>query len=488
MNILIVVNNPDEWPLRVPDVQVVSARDYLLEPHYAEMDNAKVFNCCRSYRYQSLGYYVSLLAAARAHKPIPNISTIQDMKSQTVVRLMSDELEELLQRSLSEIRSPRFTLSIYFGKNVASRYDTLSGQLFKLFQAPFVRAEFVHGERWTLQSIGPIATRDIPDAHHGFVVEAATHYLAGRGPVRAPRQVERYDLAILFDPGAEDLASDAPAIQKFVKAAARIGIHSEILDKEDYARIAEFDALFIRETTSVNHHTFRFSRRAVAEGLVVMDDPESVLKCTNKVYLAELLNRKGVLSPRSLIVHRDNIEEIVPRLGLPCILKKPDGAFSQGVVKVDAPEDVVRVTQLMLEGSELVIAQEFLPTTFDWRIGVIDRRPLYACRYFMAPKHWQIIRRDLDRPVDYGRVETLPIELAPTQVVRNAVKAANLIGDGLYGVDLKQIGRRCYVIEVNDNPTLQSGIEDSILKDALYDRIMEVFLRRLEHRRQGLPS
>jgi glutathione synthase/RimK-type ligase-like ATP-grasp enzyme len=485
VNILIVVNNPDEWPLEVPEVQVVAARDYLLNPHYADLDNAKVFNCCRSYRYQSTGYYVSLLAAARGHKPIPNISTIQDMKSQTVVRLMSDELEELIQESLADIRSSRFTLSIYFGKNLASRYDPLSAQLFKLFQAPFVRAEFAHGERWALQSIGPIATRDIPDAHHDFAVQAAKLYLAGRGPSRAPRRVERYDLAILFDPKTADQASDAPAVQKFVKAAAKLGIHSEVIDKEDYARIAEFDALFIRETTNVNHHTFRFSRRAVAEGLVVIDDPESVLKCTNKVYLAELLDRKGILAPRTLIVHRDNLDEIAPRLGLPCILKEPDSAFSQGVVKVDTPEEVTRVTQEMLDGSDLVIAQEFLPTAFDWRIGVIDRRPLYACRYFMAPKHWQIIRRDLDRPVDYGRVETLPVELAPATVVRTAIRAANLIGDGLYGVDLKQIGRRCYVMEVNDNPTIQSGIEDSVLKDTLYDRIMEVFLRRLEHRRQG---
>jgi glutathione synthase/RimK-type ligase-like ATP-grasp enzyme len=486
VKILIVVNNPDEWPLEVPEVQVVAARDYLLRSHFAELDNAKVFNCCRSYRYQSTGYYVSLVAAARGHKPIPNISTIQDMKSQTVVRLMSDELDGLIQETLADIRSKRFTLSIYFGKNLASRYDALSAQLFKLFQAPFVRAEFARGERWILQSIGPIATRDIPDAHHDFAVQAARLYLAGRGPSRKPRRVERYDLAILFDPGAADQASDAPAIQKFVKAAARIGIHSEVIDKEDFARVAEFDALFIRETTSVNHHTFRFARRAVAEGLVVIDDPESVLKCTNKVYLAELLDRKGVLTPRTLIVHRDNLGEIVPQLGLPCILKEPDGAFSQGVVKVDTQEQFDRVTEGMLEGSDLVIAQEFLPTPFDWRIGIVDRRPLYACRYFMAHKHWQIIRRDLDRPVDYGRVDTLPVELAPATVVRTALKAANLIGDGLYGVDLKQIGRRCFVMEVNDNPTLQSGVEDSVLKDALYDRIMEVFLRRLEHRRQGL--
>ena len=29
-------------------------------------------------------------------------------------------------------------------------------------------------------------------------------------------------------------------------------------------------------------------------------------------------------------------------------------------------------------------AQEYLATDFDWRVGVLDRRPLFACKYFMA--------------------------------------------------------------------------------------------------------
>jgi len=488
MRVLIVVNNPQEWPLEVPGVEVVAARSYLIDPKYADIDRAKVFNFCRSYRYQSTGYYVSLLAAARGHKPIPDITTIQDMKSPTVVRLMSDELEELIQHSLAGIRSKRFTLSIYFGRNLASKHERLSASLFKLFQTPFVRAEFVRTDKWELQSIGPIAARDIPDEHHDFVVAAATEYLAGRGPSVRARVVERYDMAILFDPEATDLSSDAPAIEKFIRAAGNLGIHAEIIDKEDFARVAEFDALFLRETTSVNHHTYRFSRRAVAEGLVVVDDPESILKCTNKVYLAELLDQRHILTPRTLIVHRDNLETIVPQLGLPCILKQPDSAFSQGVLKADTPEEVAKAADEMLERSDLVIAQEFLPTPFDWRIGIFDRKPLYACQYFMAEKHWQIINRESDEASRYGRVKTMPVELAPSSVVRTALKAANLIGNGLYGVDLKQVGRKCYVIEVNDNPTIQSGVEDSVLKDTLYQRIMEGFLQRLERRRQGLPT
>jgi glutathione synthase/RimK-type ligase-like ATP-grasp enzyme len=103
----------------------------------------------------------------------------------------------------------------------------------------------------------------------------------------------------------------------------------------------------------------------------------------------------------------------------------------------------------------------------------------------MAKKHWQIIKRDSTGKKDYGKFETLPVGLAPKQVVSMALRAANLIGDGLYGVDIKQSDRKCYVIEVNENPNIDAGIEDAVLKDELYERIMEVFLKRIERRKEG---
>ena len=142
MSILIVVNDPREWPFEIPDVQVVDARSYLTKTEYSEMRSAKVINLCRSYRYQTTGYYVSLLAEARGHKPQPSVSTIQDIKSQAMMRLVSGELDELMQKSLSRIQSDKFTLSIYFGRNLAKRYDRLALQLFNMFQSPLLRAQF----------------------------------------------------------------------------------------------------------------------------------------------------------------------------------------------------------------------------------------------------------------------------------------------------------------------------------------------------------
>ena len=71
--ILFVVNNPDRWPINLPEVEVVAARSYLTDPAYFTLRNCKVYNLLRSYAYQSLGYYVSLLAEARGHKPMPRI-------------------------------------------------------------------------------------------------------------------------------------------------------------------------------------------------------------------------------------------------------------------------------------------------------------------------------------------------------------------------------------------------------------------------------
>jgi glutathione synthase/RimK-type ligase-like ATP-grasp enzyme len=147
-----------------------------------------------------------------------------------------------------------------------------------------------------------------------------------------------------------------------------------------------------------------------------------------------------------------------------------------------------RITGLLAR-SALVIAQEWLPTEFDWRVGILDRRVLFVARYCFPAGHWQVIKRDEQQhKLREGATQAIPVDQAPEEVVRIALKSANLIGDGFYGVDIKQIDSRCYVIEVNDNPNVDAGNEDSVLKDALYREVMRVFLKRIEARKRGHSS
>ena len=59
----------------------------------------------------------------------------------------------------------------------------------------------------------------------------------------------------------------------------------------------------------------------------------------------------------------------------------------------------------LLQKSDLVIIQEYIPTASDWRVGVLDRRALFVCKYFMAPDHWQVIKRDANGRGE-GQAET----------------------------------------------------------------------------------
>jgi glutathione synthase/RimK-type ligase-like ATP-grasp enzyme len=212
-----------------------------------------------------------------------------------------------------------------------------------------------------------------------------------------------------------------------------------------------------------------------------VDDPESVLKCGNKVYMQELLNRHRITTPRTVIVHRGNVDEVVATLGLPCVLKLPDSGFGLDVVKIESEDSLRREAERFFNQSELLIAQEWLPSEFDWRVGVYDRRPLFVAKYFMAPGHWKVRVEGREQPVE-GEHEAMSIGEAPEQVINTAVRAANLIGRGLYGADLKQVDGRVYLIEVNINPNIDAGVEDEVLGEALYREVLGVFARRIsEH-------
>lgn len=492
MQNLVVVNDPKDWSFSHEGVEVVPARKYLTHPAYTTLEKVRVINLCRSLGYQKIGYYVSLLADARGHKPMPSIETIQNLKDRAMVSIAGSDVQELIDESLAKVQNNDFVLSVYFGRNMAQRHERLAKALFRMFPSPFLQAGFARSEksgRWRLETLKPMAIDDIPRGHEGFAQEATTDFLQ-RAYVRPQKREQRpYDLAILVDPKQAEPPSDRRALRKFARAGEEVGFNVEFITQQDYGRIAEFDALFIRETTSVNHHTFRFACRAEALGLVVVDDPTSILRCSNKVFLAEMAEQQDILVPNTMIVHRGNVDDLVARLGLPCVLKQPDSSFSAGVRKVGTHEELAKHVEAMLDKSDLVIAQGFVPTEFDWRIGVLDGQPLYACRYYMADGHWQILKRDVGgKKEDVGRAETVPVEMAPTRVVKTAVKACNHIGKGLYGVDLKEVGGKVYMIEVNDNPNIDAGFEDQILGDELYLRVMRTFFARVTARHRGWGS
>jgi hypothetical protein len=121
-------------------------------------------------------------------------------------------------------------------------------------------------------------------------------------------------------------------------------------------------------------------------------------------------------------------------------------------------------------------------TPFDWRIGVLDGKPLFAARYHMCKDHWQIIKHAANGNFQEGRVESVPLSEVPLSILELASKSANLIGDGLYGIDIKSNEEQSFVIEVNDNPNIDIGMEDAHEGDEVYRKILLHLLYRFELR------
>lgn len=482
MSTLVVVDDAKSWALSAPDgVRIISAVQYLTEPDAAPAGRTKVVNLCRSYRYQRNGYYVSLLATARGHRAIPSVRAIQDLLSSTIVRVAGEELEREINRVLKPLKSQTFELSVYFGRNTAQRYDSLARALFNRFPAPLLRAEFKRtDELWRLDRLRLIGEADVPDSHRSFLEECLARHVRRARP-RSSSVGAKYDVAVLVNPDEDNPPSDARAIERFAKACGRRRMSTEVIGPRDMAHVPSYDGLFIRETTAVHHHTYRFASRAEAEGLLVIDDPESILRCSNKVYLAELFSRLDVPAPRTMVVHGGNRAAVADVLGLPCVVKQPDSAFSLGVKRADTQPELERLLDDLLARSELVVAQEYLPSSFDWRIGVLGGEPLFACRYHMAKGHWQIASNSGKR-TRWGDVDTLALSAAPSEALSLARRIAGAIGQGFYGVDIKEVGGKLFAMEINDNPNLEAGCEDLVLGEQLYDKLADWFFRGIESR------
>jgi glutathione synthase/RimK-type ligase-like ATP-grasp enzyme len=181
-----------------------------------------------------------------------------------------------------------------------------------------------------------------------------------------------------------------------------------------------------------------------------------------------------------MLADNGDLPRAMDELGLPLVVKIPDGSFSRGIHRVATPEEFKRITEELFEETDLLLAQKFLPTEFDWRVGVLAGEPLFVCQYRMARGHWQIVKHRPDGSSREGGFKTFGLDQAPPEVIDMAVRAAKPIGDGFYGVDLKQTDYGVVVMEVNDNPNLEHGIEDTVGKDEVWMRLLKWFIDRFE--------
>ncbi len=486
-NLFVVVDDLEDWAPYHPSQDVITFSDYLHRVQKTDTHRVRVIILSRKYKYLSTGYYCSLLAEARRHHVLPTVSTLNNLDRKELAMLHFANMEKDLAKLPAAAEGETQSFLCWFGECLEPTLAAIAQDVFESFPCPILEVTLHFRKGWQVKLIKPVSLDRLtsPIEQEAF---ANTFEKFSNKIWRKPkaRKTFRYDLAILVNHKEAMPPSDPKALKNFIKAANQLGISADLIEKKDYVRLPEYDGLFIRETTMVDHHTYRFAKKAEAEDIVAIDDSTSILRCTNKIYLADLLNTHKVPTPHTEIINDTSdaaLKALAATIGFPIVLKIPDGSFSRGVVKVDDMTQLKEQCRELMKKSALLLAQEFIFTGYDWRIGVLNHKPLYACRYYMVDDHWQIYHHD-GAEVKSGGYDTLPTFEAPKAVLDIATKATRLIGDGFYGVDIKQTKDRVVVIEVNDNPSIESDVEDKYLGEQLYLEIMKEFLRRMDARRR----
>ena len=275
-------------------------------------------------------------------------------------------------------------------------------------------------------------------------------------------------------------SAEMGALMKLSQVAPRLGHQIDYLFRPDLYKIPQYDAIFIRALTDPLNLSYVVSRSAEFHGIRVIDDSNSIYICCDKINMYYHLASAGVPIPKTIMIRQTDInkdfaERLFKSLGNPLVLKAPNSSFSAYVERVKTPDEFVKVANKYLRRANSLVAQRFIRSEFDWRVGVLGGEPMYVCKYLIPRRRWKVLTYTPSGGFIAGAVKGFDLKAVNPRLLDTAVNAAAAIGTGLYGIDIKQIGNEYIVIEVNDNPTISAGEEDQ-KAPYIYERIIQYLM------------
>jgi glutathione synthase/RimK-type ligase-like ATP-grasp enzyme len=284
-------------------------------------------------------------------------------------------------------------------------------------------------------------------------------------------------LGIFVDRKTMSNAEQLNALIHCRDVAEGMGHEVDFIFPVDISKIPRMDALFIRARTDPMNVTYVAARMAEFYGIPVIDDPASIRICSDKINMYSHMMKAGVAIPKTVFLAKsdltvERVTELFDELGTPVILKEPSTSFSLRVEKVNDIAGFFAVARRFTRLSDRIVAQQYIESKYDWRVGVLGGNLLYACKYTIPTVTFKI-QASVNGHVVYCGVESVPEKAVPPHVIRLGLDAGAAIGNGLYGVDIKNNNGDACVIEVNDNPSLESG------EDTCYPRVYENIVSHL---------
>lgn len=220
-----------------------------------------------------------------------------------------------------------------------------------------------------------------------------------------------------------------------------------------------FDVVIPRIGASITFYGTAVLRQFEMMGVFPLNESVAISRSRDKLRSLQLLARKGIGLPVTGFAHSpDDVDDLIKMVrGAPLVIKLLEGTQGIGVVLAETQQAAESVIEAFMGLKANILVQEFIKEAggADIRCFVVGDKVVAAMQ--RKAKEGEF-RSNLHRGGSAELIKITPEERS------TAVRAANVMGLNVAGVDILRSNHGPVVMEVNSSPGLE-GIENATGKD-----------------------
>lgn len=223
--------------------------------------------------------------------------------------------------------------------------------------------------------------------------------------------------------------------------------------------LANIDAIIPRIGSGHTAYGAQIIRQFKSFGVYSTLDERALLEARNKIASMQILSAAGLLIPKSLISNSSLFfDHIMSELDDPrVVIKLVNGTHGLGVVLANSHKQATSIMEAFMKSKSKVFMQEFIEEAggADIRVFIVNGQIEGSMKRQARPGEF---RSNLHRGA------TANIEPLSAEEAEIALKAAEILGLKIAGVDMLRSKRGPMILEVNASPGLE-GIETTTRND-----------------------
>lgn len=264
-------------------------------------------------------------------------------------------------------------------------------------------------------------------------------------------------------------APNAYSTKRLVEAAKARGHQVDVLNTENFAidleqespdlyyqqqLLDDYDAVLPRIGASITYFGTAVVQQFQEMEIYCANSARGILNSRDKLRSLQILSRHQVGIPKTNFVHnKHDVLPAITRVGnAPVIIKLIQGTQGIGVLLAESNQTAAAMIELLQSQKQNVLIQKFVAESKgkDIRALVVGDRVIAAMR---RVAQGQEFRSNVHRG---GRAEAIEL---PDDYRKTAIRAAQILGLEVAGVDMLEGEDGPQVMEVNSSPGLE-GIEN----------------------------